>query len=208
MGDEHEQLLVELHQHASTHYYGKYRGKVMNVEDPEKLGRIQALVPEIYGEEGNSPWAMPAAPFAGSQHGFVFIPELEDGVWIEFEAGDISRPIWTGGWWADGELPAPGATKTRAIVTTAGHKLVLDDEGKEIHLLHSGGAELKMSDSEINLTIGQSEFKMTSEGEISLKAGTTEIKLSLTELSLQSGIGKVKLSATGADVNNGAIKVM
>jgi uncharacterized protein involved in type VI secretion and phage assembly len=208
MSEEIEQLVVDLNEHMRSRYFGKYRGQVVDVDDPDKLARIRAKVPEVYGDTENSPWAMPASPFAGSKHGFVFIPELEDGVWIEFEAGDISRPIWTGGWWANDELPEPGATKTRAIVTTAGHKLVLDDEGKEIHLLHSGGAELKMSDSEINLTIGQSEFKMTSEGEISLKAGTTEIKLSLTELSLQSGIGKVKLSATGADVNNGAIKVM
>jgi uncharacterized protein involved in type VI secretion and phage assembly len=208
MSEQLEELVVGLHQDATSRFYGKYRGKVVNAEDPEKLGRIQALVPEVYGDTETSPWAMPAAPFAGSQHGFVFIPELEDGVWIEFEAGDISRPIWTGGWWGDGELPAPGAPKTRAIVTTAGHKFVLDDDGKEIQLLHSGGAELKMTDSDISLTIGQSEFKMTSAGEISLKAGTTEIKLSLTELSLQSGIGKIKLSATGTDVNNGAIKAM
>lgn len=208
MSDELEQLVVDLHQQASTRFYGKYRGKVADVDDPEQLGRIKVFVPEIYGEDQNSPWAMPAAPFAGKQHGFVFIPEVEDGVWIEFEAGDISRPIWTGGWWADGELPAPGALQTHAIVTTAGHKFVLDDDAKEIQLLHASGAELKMTDSEISLTVGQSEFKMTSAGEITLKAGTTEIKLSLTELSLQSGIGKVKLSATGTDVNNGAIKAM
>jgi uncharacterized protein involved in type VI secretion and phage assembly len=207
MSDELEQLVVDLHQQASTRFYGKYRGKVANAEDPEQLGRIQALVPEIYGEV-TSPWAMPAAPFAGKQHGFVFIPEIEDGVWIEFEAGDISHPIWTGGWWGDGELPAPGAPQTRAIVTTAGHKFVLDDDAKEIQLLHASGAELKMTDSDISLTVGQSEFKMTSAGEITLKAGTTEIKLSLTELSLQSGIGKVKLSASGTDVNNGAIKAV
>ncbi|MBV9211824.1 MAG: hypothetical protein JOZ52_14380 [Acidobacteria bacterium] len=208
MGEELEQLVVGMHQDASSRFCCKYRGKVADVDDPEKLGRIRALVPEIYGETETSPWAMPAAPFAGNQHGFVFIPEVDDGVWIEFEAGDISRPIWAGGWWADGELPAPGAPKVRAIVTTEGHKFVLDDDAKEIQLLHSGGAELKMTDSDISLTIGQSEFKMTSAGEISLKAGTTEIKLSLTELSLQSGIGKVKLSATGTDVNNGAIKAM
>lgn len=208
MSDELEQLVVDLHQQASTRFYGKYRGKVTDVDDPEKLGRIRANVAEVLGETEQSGWAMPAAPFAGKQHGFVFIPEVEDGVWIEFEAGDISHPIWTGGWWGDGELPAPGAPQTRAIVTTAGHKFVLDDDAKEIQLLHASGAELKMTDSDISLTIGQSEFKMTSGGEITLKAGTTEIKLSLTELSLQSGIGKVKLSASGTDVNNGAIKAV
>ncbi|MBV9959804.1 MAG: hypothetical protein JO360_15370 [Acidobacteria bacterium] len=208
MSHELEHIVVGLHRDASTRFHGKYRGKVADVDDPEQLGRIKAHVPEVFGEDETSNWAMPAAPFAGKDHGFVFIPEVEDGVWIEFEAGDISRPIWTGGWWGDGELPAPGATETRVIVTPTGHKFVLDDKGKEIQLLHAGGAELKMTDSDISLTVGQSEFKMTSAGEITLKAGTTEIKLSLTELSLQSGIGKIKLSATGTDVNNGAIKAM
>jgi hypothetical protein len=26
-------------------------------------------------------------------------------VWIEFEAGDVERPIWSGAWWGDDQLP-------------------------------------------------------------------------------------------------------
>ena len=50
-------------------------GVVTNVEDPEKLGRIIAQVPEILHEEP-SPWALPVTPFAGSGHGLVLIPEV------------------------------------------------------------------------------------------------------------------------------------
>lgn len=205
MSLEMENLVADLAENQRSRFYGKHRGLVRDVDDPDKLGRIKAQVPEILGEE-DSPWALPCVPFAGASHGLVLLPEVGDGVWIEFEAGDPSRPIWTGCWWGDGELPDPGATKTRVLATTAGHKFVLDDDGGKIQLLHSGGAELKMTGDDITLSIGQAEAKMTST-EVSIKVGTTELKLSLSELSLQCGIGKVKLSASGVELNNGAMKV-
>jgi len=205
--ENHDELLVETVETMRSRYYGKYRGVVVDVNDPEEMGRITARIPEIL-EAQVSPWALPAVPFAGPGHGLVLIPEVGDGVWIEFEAGDLSRPIWTGGWWASGDLPDPGAPKTRVLVTSTGHQFVFDDENKEIHLLHSGGGEMVMTDDDITLTIGQSEAKLTSD-QISLKIGTTEITMSSTELTLKGGpTAQVKLSSTGVEINNGAMKVM
>jgi len=207
MSTEHEELMVGIAESMRSRFFGKYRGIVTNVEDPEKLGRIVAQVPEVL-QEMPSPWALPATPFAGPGHGLVLIPEVGDGVWIEFEAGDPSRPIWTGGWWGPNELPAPGDVQVRALVTTAGHKFVLNDKDKEIQLLHSGGAELKMTDNDITLTIGQSEFKMTAD-QISLKVLTNEITMTTTDITLKGGpTAVIKLSPAGTDVNNSAIKVM
>jgi uncharacterized protein involved in type VI secretion and phage assembly len=207
MSTEHEELMVGIAESMRSRFFGKYRGIVTNVEDPEKLGRIVAQVPEVL-QEMASPWALPATPFAGPGHGLVLIPEVGDGVWIEFEAGDPSRPIWTGGWWGPNELPAPGDVQVRALVTTAGHKFVLNDKDKEIQLLHSGGAELKMTDNDITLTIGQSEFKMTAD-QISLKVLTNEITMTTTDITLKGGpTAVIKLSPAGTDVNNSAIKVM
>jgi len=205
--EDYEEMLVGMAETMRSRYYGKYRGMVVDVDDPEKLGRITAKVPEILQDQ-TSPWALPAVPFAGPSHGLVLIPEVGDGVWIEFEAGDPSRPIWTGGWWASGELPDPGDTEVRVLVTSTGQKLVLDDKNKEIHLVHSGGAEISMTNDNITLTIGQSEGKLTSD-QISLKIGTTEITMSATELTLKGGpSAQVKLSASGVDINNGAMKAM
>lgn len=204
---ELEEMLVNMAETMRSRYYGKYRGLVTDVDDPEKMGRVKAKVPEIYQEE-ESPWASPVVPFAGAQHGLVAIPEVGDGVWVELEGGDPSRPVWTGCWWGSGELPSPGGTQTRALITSTGHKFVLDDQNAEIHLLHSGGAEVKLTNDNIALTIGQAEAKLTSD-EISLKIGTTEITMSATELTLKGGpTAQVKLSASGVDINNGAMKVM
>lgn len=184
MEQEHEEMLVSMAETMRSRFYGKYRGIVVDVNDPDNLGRITAQVPEILQQE-TSPWALPAVPFAGPAHGLVLIPEVGDGVWIEFEAGDPSRPIWTGGWWAKDELPAPGGTQARVLVTSTGHKLVLDDQNKEIHLVHSGGAEIKMTDSDISLKIGNTEITMTS-SDLILKVGSS---------------AQVKLSASGTAVS-------
>lgn len=84
-------------------YYGKYRGKVVNNFDPLMLGRIMASVPAVPMMEMN--WCMPCTPYAGSGVGFYAIPPIGANVWIEFEGGDPSYPIWVGCFWAPGQVP-------------------------------------------------------------------------------------------------------
>src|SRR5205814_6931894 len=87
-------------------HFGKYRGTVVNTIDPELRARLQAIVPDVLGTQPTT-WAMPAAPYAGPEAGFVALPPVGAGVWIEFERGDPDFPIWSGSWWGSaGELPA------------------------------------------------------------------------------------------------------
>jgi uncharacterized protein involved in type VI secretion and phage assembly len=171
---ETENLIVELTELVRNRYFGKYRGLVRDVDDPENMGRIVAQVPEIYGDE-DSPWALPSVPFAGQNHGLVVLPEVDDGVWIEFEAGDPSRPIWTGCWWAGGEIPDPGGTQTRVLVTSGGHKIVLDDDQTRLQILHSGGAEITMTDNDITLKIGSTQIVLSASG-VNINNGAFEVR--------------------------------
>jgi len=158
-----EKLVVELAEQARSRYFGKYRGTVEDVNDAQKLGRIIAKVPSVYGD-ANSPWALPAVPFAGANHGLVLLPKKGDGVWIEFESGNPSRPIWTGCWWASGEMPSPGGPEERVLITPEGLKLVLDDSSKKIQLLHPGGGEMTMTDSDITIKIGSAKIVLSAAG--------------------------------------------
>ena len=97
--------------------YGKYRGIVFNVLDPLNQGRLMAMVPELLGPNPSG-WAMPCAPSAGMLAGFFAVPAVGSGVWIEFEAGDVSRPIWTGGYWAVGEQPVEPLSPPPTLATT------------------------------------------------------------------------------------------
>jgi uncharacterized protein involved in type VI secretion and phage assembly len=171
---EFEELVIQVAEEQRSRVYGKYRGIVRDVDDPENLGRIRAQVPDVFGDV-YSPWALPVVPFAGPGHGLYLLPEVKDGVWIEFEAGDISRPLWTGGWFGSSEIPAPGSAKARVLVTTGGHKLVMDDENHQLRLLHSGGAELTMTDNEITLKISSTQIVLSAAG-VSVNNGAWEVR--------------------------------
>ncbi len=169
-----ERLVVELTEFKRSRYFGKYRGLVRDVDDPGNMGRIVARVPEVYGDE-DSPWALPAVPFAGKDHGLVVLPEVGDGIWIEFEAGDPSRPIWTGCWWGSDEMPEPGGARTRVLATSGGHKVILDDGKKELRLLHSGGAEITMTDNDITLKVGSKQIVLSASG-VNINNGALEVR--------------------------------
>ena len=90
-----ERLIVDVAEQLRSRFFGKYRGVVTDNDDPEQLGRIRARVPEVLaGVE--SPWALPCVPYAGPNQGQYMIPPVDAGVWIEFEGGHPSRPIWAG----------------------------------------------------------------------------------------------------------------
>jgi hypothetical protein len=86
-------------------FYGIYRGTVVNNVDPLQTGRILVTVTDV-GSVTPSTWAMPAVPLAGKQEGTFMVPQIGAGVWVQFEAGDPDRPVWTGGWWGSAlEVP-------------------------------------------------------------------------------------------------------
>jgi hypothetical protein len=131
---------------APARHYGKYRGLVSDNADPEHRGRIRARVPEVL-EQVETGWALPALPYAGPNQGTWTIPPPGAGVWIEFEAGDVSRPIWTGCWWSNGERPRTesGAEATPAIKVVrseSGLMVSLDDDGQTIAVSDENGSNL------------------------------------------------------------------
>jgi hypothetical protein len=110
---------------APTRYYGKFRGTVFLNLDPENRGRIQAIVPDVFGLTPST-WALPCLPLAGKGSGAFCVPEIGAGVWIEFEQGDPAFPIWTGCFWgATLELPELGMGSVAPA-----HNIVLQTTGR------------------------------------------------------------------------------
>jgi hypothetical protein len=171
-----EETLVRLADRDRSRVFGKYRGTVMTVTDSDNLCRITALVPPVYGDQ-ESPPAYPCFPFAGPSHGMVLMPEPGDGVWIEFEAGDISRPIWSGCWFANGQHPGESKTaKERVLIaTTAGDRIVVDEEKGEIRLVHSGGAKIVLSAEGITLSNGPSSTIAVQSSEVAINKGMVKV---------------------------------
>jgi hypothetical protein len=162
-------------------YYGKYRGKVENNLDPLMLGRIQVSAPAVLGDTTLA-WAMPCVPYAGSGVGLFLIPPNGANVWVEFEAGDLDRPIWTGCFWGIGEVPAVPAVPQVKVLKTDGVTLEMSD------LPGIGG-----------LTI-----------EVRPPLVTTPLRLqfSATGIEITNAAASVKLTPASVSLNNGALEVV
>lgn len=153
-------------------YFGKYRGSVVHIDDPLNMGRIRAEVPDVLGTTPSG-WAMPAVPLAGPQVAHYVIPPVGAGIWVEFEHGDKSFPIWTGCWWgSDAEIPAsPLATDsslpdiilqaqgqpTPAGQPQPGPTIIMSGQpgGPGITLKTPSGASLVINDSGIVISNGK-----------------------------------------------------
>jgi hypothetical protein len=70
-------------------FFGLYRGIVTSTADSLRLGRIQVQVPEVSGTA--LAWALPCVPVQS-----VGVPRAGSTVWVIFEGGDPSRPVWMG----------------------------------------------------------------------------------------------------------------
>ena len=140
-------------------FYGKYRGLVTDVQDPMFLGRVRARVPDVYGDQ-ESGWALPCAPFGGSNTGLFALPKVGAGVWIEFEHGDPEYPIWAGVCWTSPAdrppaLLIPLPYKKTLIQTEGGHQIILDDSPTGgITLQTSGGQKIEMTPTGIVIDNG------------------------------------------------------
>jgi uncharacterized protein involved in type VI secretion and phage assembly len=98
------------------------------------------------GDE-DSGWALPCTPYAGDGSGQFTVPEPGTGVWIEFEAGDPSYPIWSGCWWGDNQVPADnggqsGAPSLKVIRSEQGLMLTFDDNSQVITVSDENGSNL------------------------------------------------------------------
>ena len=75
--------------YGNTRFFGVYRGVVTEVNQTTK--QVKAKVPQILGNTPTS-WAWSSQPSGVA----VSMPSVGQGVWVMFEGGDPSYPIWTG----------------------------------------------------------------------------------------------------------------
>jgi uncharacterized protein involved in type VI secretion and phage assembly len=156
-----QETVVQLFQRVDERRYGKYRGFVVDNQDPEKRGRLKLRVPSVLGDQ-DTDWALPCLPFGGAAgYGWFVIPNPDAQLWVEFEEGDIHRPIWTGTFWQqDSDVPEDASKDeptTRLLATPGGHILQFDDEDGEekFRLHHPADAEVVIDkNGSITLTDG------------------------------------------------------
>ena len=169
-----ERLVVELATQARTRHYGKYRGIVTDNADPSAIGRIKAQVPDVFGDTAATPWATPCAPYAGPGVGLHTIPPVGAGVWIEFEAGDPSRPIWSGGWWGTSDVPADqngtaAKPPLKILRSEKGLMVALDDDANTLTLSDANGSNL------LTISINDGRIKLLATAKVIVEAPLIEL---------------------------------
>lgn len=182
-----------------TKYFGKYRGTVVENDDtPLRRGKLKVRVESLLDD--NAVWAMPCVPYAGNQLGWYFLPPPMTSVWIEFEGGDLNRPIWTGCYWEDGELPEAITAPTTLMLKTANVTLTINDA-------EDGGLTLSVLKDDKVVTIAASGTGLTctvgnaAAPQVSLGAETVTLKVG------DDG-GSLSLSASSASLATGAATVV
>jgi uncharacterized protein involved in type VI secretion and phage assembly len=169
-------VLDDLLTRLRNRFYGKYRGTVTDV-DPSTC-RIKATVPAVLGDTPTG-WCMPCVPYAGPKVGIAFLPEPGSGVWIEFEGGDVSYPIWVGCYWRQGEVPDAVGADVKVIATAAAGSsqlltLVFDNTRPSLTVTDSNQNSASLDSAGIALARGSQQV-VVSDAKVSVNHGALEV---------------------------------
>lgn len=172
-------------------------GLVTDLDDPERLGRVQVRFP--YLGDRRSDWAKLVSPMAGPDRGMFFRPEVDDEVLVAFEHGDPRRSYILGSVWSKVDRPPsddgqPVQNNWRFIRSRSGHifklddtagrervevidkngrcKVIVDSAADKIQVVaDTGGIELSAPIGTITIDAAQVEINATAS--MTLKAGAT-----------------------------------
>ena len=124
-------------------YFGKYRAIVVEINDTEKRGRIKVKCPSVLGES-RSNWCEPCVPIEYDNGGDFCLPKVGETAWIEFEAGDVNKPIYVGNWWSKEKTPSTDYNPNIRIISHDGSRIEIS----------ASGIKIKSENTEINLADG------------------------------------------------------
>lgn len=144
-----DDVVANLVQKVERRFYGKYRALVVDNEDPESLGRLKVQVPSVLGGDVVTGWASACVPYGGAlNQGWLMIPDVGAGVWVEFEEGDLEFPIWVGTFWSkpggDGEPPKsndPDGAEQDSVQSPPTRKIFKTAKGNTLQFEDADDAE-------------------------------------------------------------------
>ena len=141
--------------------------------DPDDLGRVKATVQQLLDAEATG-WALPAFIYGGlSEQGFFAVPDVGAGVWIEFERGDLSYPIWSGTWYTSGSYRSPRSRRRKSSRRKAAISLIFDDDAGTMEITDSNGNTIKMEQSQITISASSATSIVIDAPEIDLVSGAS-----------------------------------
>lgn len=197
-----------------TRYDAPVIALVVDVEDPEGLGRVKVSFPWLAADGTTTTWAPIVRPLAGKDTGFYYMPQVDDEAVVAFQFGDFHHPLVLG-FLHNRPDPPPTTgidTNVRRLRTVAGHQLEFDDrpDSESVRVTTKTGHQLELHDDsgyvELRTTGGQKVRMDDVPGRIRLSTpGGTTVTLddvpSSIQLTTTSGVTLTVSDAGGVSVS-------
>jgi hypothetical protein len=138
-----------------------YKGKVVDNEDPETLGRVKCEVSGIFeGDSDDLPWIFPrrSGGLGGKANsGWYAVPEIDSYLEIVFPTQDVYSPFYIG-YWEDAKTTQDtfkdDYPDTYGFEDSTGTKLIINKAQESFKFEHVSGIKMEMdSDGNFSLTI-------------------------------------------------------
>lgn len=141
-------------------YCSFYRALVVDNKDPEKMGRLKLMIPGI-SDESVDYWTKPLGMFSGKNYGMKAIPQKGAVVYVMFEMGDPSKPVWLQGYFGLGEMPEGYDNPAHYwFVTPGGASFEIHDEDGELTINDHHGNSVELNENGISLDVKSSKKKI------------------------------------------------
>jgi len=179
--------------------YGVYPAIVIDIKDPNNLGRVKIEFPWMTGPEYDCAehknvgyWARLATLMAGCDKGSWFIPDVNDEVLVAFEGGEPNHPYVIGALWNGTDRPpenmdGAGHNFYKEIVSRKGVRIKIDDsDGQErLELETPGGQKITLRDRPGSICIEDSNgnsLQFDASGITLNASGNLKLNASMIEL--------------------------
>jgi uncharacterized protein involved in type VI secretion and phage assembly len=203
-------------------FFGVYPAEVVDVQDPEGMGRVRVRLPWLQDSGGDNyeSWARVATLMAGNNRGSWFVPEPDDEVLVAFQAGDPRYPFVVGALWNGVDAPPEtmdSNNNIRSITSRSGIKVTFDDtDGQVAFTIETpGGQMIKCEDAPASITINDangntikmeaSGVNITTSATFSVSASMVDITASMVNvnagMSTFSGVVKSDTNITNATIS-------
>jgi uncharacterized protein involved in type VI secretion and phage assembly len=139
---------------ADQRIYGVVHGLVVDVVDPDAIGRVKISLP--WYASGYQEWARVAQLYAGDGFGSTWIPEIDCEVLISFAHGDMRFPYVLGCLYSPVDPPPLSRTASsdvKTLRTPAGSELSFDEGEGTIALKTPSGALIRLEEKAGAITL-------------------------------------------------------
>jgi len=154
-------------------------GMVIDIDDPEHLGRIKASLPSF--ENAETDWMNVVLPAAGKNKGAIMLPDVGDQVLILFLNNDPARGVVAGSVFGSAQQPPDwgiedNKVKRYCFVTPEGQKLTLDDDKQGVKIENRGGSYLEIYPETVTLHSATDLVIQAPEKKITILGQTIDFK--------------------------------